>query len=80
MESAGFADIATSRHPEPVHFPNAASMRTFVSKVNLHRYLAALPDELSGQFADKLVEIAANDDPPYTLDYMRLTIRGKRLS
>jgi hypothetical protein len=53
-------------------------MKIFVSKVNLHRYLAALPDELSGEFADKLVEMAASDDPPYTLDYMRLTIRGKR--
>ncbi|HEU5400449.1 MAG TPA: methyltransferase domain-containing protein [Terriglobales bacterium] len=78
MENAGFVGVETSRHPEPVRFPDAASMKTFVSKVNLHRYLAALPDELSGQFADKLVEIAANDDPPYTLDYMRLTIRGKK--
>ncbi len=78
MESAGFVEVETARHPEPVRFPDAASMKMFVSKVNLHRYLAALPDELSGQFADKLVGIAANDDPPYTLDYMRLTIRGKR--
>jgi len=78
MESAGFTDIETKRHPEPVHFPDPASMKIFVSKVNLHRYLAALPDELSEQFADKLVEMAANDDPPYTLDYMRLTLRGRR--
>ncbi len=78
MENAGFVDIETNRHPEPVRFPDAASMKIFVSKVNLHRYLAALPDELSGEFADKLVEMAASDDPPYTLDYMRLTIRGKR--
>ncbi len=78
MESAGFADVQTARHPEPVRFPDPASMKTFVSKVNLHRYLAALPDELSEQFAAKVVEMATNDTPPYTLDYMRLTIRGKR--
>lgn len=78
MESAGFVEIETSRHPEPVRFPNASSMKMFVSKVNLHRYLAALPDELSDQFAAKLVEFAANDEPPYTLDYMRLTIRAKK--
>lgn len=80
MEDAGFVEVETNRHPEPVRFPDAASMKMFVSKVNLHRYLAALPDELSGQFADKLVEMAAKDDPPYTLDYMRLTIRGRRPS
>jgi trans-aconitate methyltransferase len=78
MANAGFVNVETNRHPEPVRFPDAASMKIFVSKVNLHRYLAALPDELSDRFADKLVEIAAQDDPPYTLDYMRLTIRGKR--
>ncbi len=78
MEAAGFVEVETGRHPEPVHFPDAASMRMFVSKVNLHRYLAALPDELSEQFAAKIVEMAAEDDPPYTLDYMRLTIRGKK--
>ncbi len=78
METAGFIDVETGRHPEFVHFGDPASMKTFVSKVNLHRYLAALPDELSEQFADKVVEMSASDDPPYTLDYMRLTIRAKR--
>ena len=78
MEDAGFVEVETARHPEPVHFPDPASMKAFVSKVNLHRYLAALPDELSEQFAAKVVEMAAKDDPPYTLDYMRLTIRGKK--
>jgi trans-aconitate methyltransferase len=78
METAGFIEVETNRHPEPVRFPDAASMKMFVSKVNLHRYLAALPDELSDQFAANLVEIAAKDDPPYTLDYMRLTIRATK--
>ena len=78
MEAAGFTEIEAARRPEPVHFPDPESMKTFVSKVNLHRYLAALPDELSEQFAEKVVEMAAKDDPPYTLDYMRLTVRGKR--
>ncbi|MGE5113718.1 MAG: class I SAM-dependent methyltransferase [Acidobacteriaceae bacterium] len=78
MEAAGFAEIEAGRHPEPVHFSDPESIKTFVSKVNLHRYLAALPDELSEQFAEKVVEMAAKDDPPYTLDYMRLTVRGMK--
>jgi hypothetical protein len=53
-------------------------MKAFVSKVNLHRYLAALPDELSELFAEKVVEMSKDDDPPYTLDYMRLTIRARK--
>lgn len=78
MEAAGFAEIETRMHPEMVQFPDADSMKVFVSKVNLHKYIAALPDELVQPFADKVVSEAASDDPPYTLDYMRLTIRAKR--
>jgi len=77
-QAAGFVDVETSRHPEPVQFPEPALMKAFVSKVNLHRYLAALPDELSDQFAAKVVEMAKDDDPPYTLDYMRLTIQARK--
>ena len=77
-EAAGFVGVETGRHPEPVHFPQPALMKAFVSKVNLHRYLAALPDELSEQFAEKVVEMSKDDDPPYTLDYMRLTIRAHK--
>jgi trans-aconitate methyltransferase len=78
MEAAGFIDVETGRHPEPVHFPEPTLMKAFVSKVNLHRYLAALPDELSELFAEKIVEMSKADDPPYTLDYMRLTIRARK--
>jgi trans-aconitate 2-methyltransferase len=77
-EAAGFADIESRLHPEFVTFPNADAMRAFVSKVNLHKYIAALPDELSQEFANKVVSEAAKDDPPFTLDYMRLTIRARR--
>ncbi len=76
--AAGFVDVKTARVPAPVQFPSAEAMRNFVSKVNLHRYLAALPDELANDFASRVVEMAAKDDPPYTLDYLRLTIRARR--
>lgn len=78
LEAAGFTDIETRLHPEQVTFPNADAMRMFVSKVNLHKYIAALPDELAQEFSKRVVSEAAKDDPPYTLDYMRLTIRAKR--
>jgi trans-aconitate 2-methyltransferase len=78
MEAAGFAEIVTGLHPELVRFPGADAMQLFVEKVNLHKYIAALPDDLAHQFVVKLVEEAAKDDPPYTLDYMRLSIRAKK--
>ena len=78
MESAGFTEIETRLHPELVRFPDADAMQIFVEKVNLHKYVAALPDDLAHQFAIKVVQAAANDDPPYSLDYMRLTIRAKK--
>ena len=78
MEAAGFEEIATGLHPEEVRFPDAGAMRAFVSKVNLHKYVAALPDELAQQFAERVVSEAEQDNPPFTLDYMRLTIHAKR--
>lgn len=78
MEAAGFTNIQTRLHPEQVTFPNADAMQMFVSKVNLHKYVASLPDELAQAFSKQVVSEAAKDDPPYTLDYMRLTIRARR--
>jgi trans-aconitate 2-methyltransferase len=78
MEAAGFVEVESRLHPEQVRFPNADAMRMFVEKVNLHKYVAALPDELAQEFANKVVGEAAKDDPPFTLDYMRLTIRARR--
>lgn len=80
MEAVGFEDIYTRLYPEIVQFPNAEAMHLFVSKVNLHTYISALPDELAQEFSNKVVDEAAEDDPPFTLDYMRLTIRAKRPS
>lgn len=78
MQAAGFVEIESRLHPEMVRFPDAEAMQMFVEKVNLHKYIAALPNELAHQFAVRIVQEAAKDDPPYTLDYMRLTIRTKK--
>jgi trans-aconitate 2-methyltransferase len=80
MEEAGFEGIETRLHPEIVCFPNKDAMRAFVEKVNLHKYVAALPDELALDFTNRVVDEAAKDNPPFTLDYMRLTIRARRPS
>jgi trans-aconitate methyltransferase len=78
MEAAGFEAIETRLHPEIVRFSDGDAMRAFVAKVSLHKYVAALPDELAQDFTNRVVDHAAKDDPPFTLDYMRLTIRARR--
>ena len=35
-------------------------------------------EELRAEFIDSLTEQAATDDPPFSLDYWRLNLRGRR--
>ena len=50
-------------------------MRTVILRLHLER----LPDEQSrATFLDTLTAQAAQDDPPFALDYWRLNLRGTR--
>ncbi len=76
MKAAGFAEIEAGLHPAPVTFPDAMAFKQFVRSVNLHRYVAKFPPEVEEDFVERLAVLASKDDPPYTLDYVRLTIRA----
>ncbi len=76
LDAAGFHDIQASTQPAPTRFPSREAFAEFVTKVNLHRYVALLPDRLKKAFVENLAEQASKDDPPFTLDYLRLTIRA----
>jgi len=78
MRNAGFTDVETGLHAAPVQFPDAISFVTFVRKVNAHRFVAQLPRELEEKFLEHLARQAALDDPPFLMDYMRLTIRARK--
>jgi len=47
--------------------------------VTLHRHVARIPDhDLRERFMDELGRQAAADNPPFTLDYWRLNLSGRK--
>jgi predicted RNA-binding Zn ribbon-like protein len=78
LQRAGFVEIETSVEAAPTVLESAAQYREFVSNIILHRHLEKLPtDDLLNEFMSALTEQAANDDPPFLLDYWRLNLRGR---
>ena len=78
MRKAGFREVESKLHAAPTTFPSREAFRVFIRKVNIHRYVAQLPPEEETKFLDYLCDRAAADAPPFTLDYVRLTIRARR--
>jgi trans-aconitate 2-methyltransferase len=79
LEHAGFVDIETSLEDEPTPFEDAATFDAFITKVVFRTHLEQLPTpELQREFITAIVAESASDDPPYTLDYVRLNLRARR--
>lgn len=78
MVSVGFKEISSRMHSESVCFADGEAFAMFVRKVNAHKYVAQLPPELEERFISEVTERAAKDNPPFELDYVRLTIRARR--
>ena len=78
LRRAGFVEIETSVEAAPTVLDGANQYSEFVSNIILHRHLEKLPtDDLRNEFISALTEQAANDDPPFLLDYWRLNLRGR---
>lgn len=78
LHTAGFAAVATSLEPAPTTLADEASYREFVTTVIFNPHLERLPAQLRARFIDEITERAAAQDPPYTLDYWRLNLEGRR--
>ena len=79
LRSAGFAEIETSLEPAPTTLADEASYREFVTTVIYNPHLEWLPDEtLRARFIDEITARAARQNPPFTLDYWRLNLKGRR--
>lgn len=78
LEEAGFEDIEVWLEDALTPFPDLAAYAEFVRVVILGAFLPRLPEPLRGPFVADLARRAANDDPPLTLDYVRLNIRATR--
>ena len=79
LRAAGFAGIETSLEAAPTTLVDEASYREFVTTVIYNPHLERLPPgPLRAQFIDHVTALAAEGDPPFTLDYWRLNLEGHR--
>lgn len=78
LRAAGFVDVDTSVEPAPTTLADEASYREFVTTVIYNPHLERLPMDLRLPFIDEVTRRAAAADPPYTLDYWRLNLAGRR--
>jgi trans-aconitate methyltransferase len=78
LEAAGFVDLHLSYRDEPTTFADAAAYAEFAGAVVLRRFLEHVPPELHASFVAEATERAEVDDPPLTLDYVRLDVFARR--
>ena len=74
LRQAGFLDVQTWSHPEPVPFPHGEGLTPFLETVCLREHLATLPTEERQPF----VEAVAAAMPEPVIDYVRLNIVARR--
>lgn len=79
LRSAGFIEVETGLEAAPFHAADAREFREYLRAFVLHRHLELLPGEaLREEFLEKLAAACGEDDPPLTLDYWRLNLRGRK--
>lgn len=77
---AGFTMAKCTLEHTPTEFPDRQHYRAFLEAVVMRPFLSRLQSaELRNQFLETMVDAAATDDPPYTLDYWRLNISATTL-
>jgi trans-aconitate 2-methyltransferase len=78
LGEAGFIDVETSLEAAPARLGDAAAFSEFVESVILRSYLPMLPAPLRRDLLHDLTRQAANDSPPFELDYWRLNLHATR--
>lgn len=78
LRRTGFVAVETSVEPALTVLDDAAHYSEFVRNIILRRHLENIPTEPErATFMAILSKQAAADDPPYSLDYWRLNLRGR---
>ena len=79
LQAAGFVDVIANLEPAPTTLVDEDSYREFVTTVIYNPHLARLPEgALRARFIDEVTARAARQDPPFTLDYWRLNLEGRK--
>jgi trans-aconitate 2-methyltransferase len=79
LRQAGFVDVSAWLEPAPTTFVNEPEFTQFVQSVVLREHLEAIPDPTDqASFLTEIAGLASSDNPPYTIDYWRLNLEGRR--
>jgi trans-aconitate 2-methyltransferase len=78
MRVAGFVDVETSLEAAPTTFDSPVEFQEFIANVCVRHHVAPLPTADRQAFLRELTVAAAGDTPPFTLDYWRLNLSGRR--
>ena len=78
LEQAGFRSVEVTLEPAPAEFADRDAFGEFITLINLRPHLAFLPEAERPAFVGALVDQAAADSDPFTLDYWRLNITARR--
>ena len=79
LEAAGFSDVQASLEPAPTVIDDRNDYREFLRTVILRPLLDRIPDAPAQQaLLDAMCAAAEDDDPPRSLDYVRLNLSGRR--
>ncbi|HSZ61674.1 MAG TPA: methyltransferase domain-containing protein [Terriglobales bacterium] len=79
LRAAGFENVVTGLEEAAFSAPGGREFQEYLKTFVLHRHLDILPTEtLRIKFVEKLADAAADDDPPWTLDYTRLNLRASK--
>ena len=79
LASVGFLRVEASLEPTPTIFGNAAEFREHLAAISLLPVLSRIPDEaLRKRLVDHVTGLAGTDDPPFSIDYCRLNLQGRR--
>lgn len=79
LRHAGLVEVEASVEPAFTILDNAEHYSEFVRNIIFRRHLENIPTERErAQFMANLTAQAAHDDPPFSLDYWRLNLRGRK--
>jgi len=79
LQHAGFTNVTTSLEEAPTTLATETDYREFVTTVIYHPHLDRLPDaHLKQAFIDRVTELSAREETPFTLDYWRLNMTATK--
>lgn len=78
LRAAGFENVETGIEEAAFVAGSGQEFGDYLTTFVLHRHLELLPAALGTDFVQRLVDAAASDDPPWTLDYWRLNLRASK--